>query len=114
MNGAILKPQRQSREQVIFADKVSHLLPAWNDIPEDFRRCHDGWSAFVSQWFFQGVNESAVVAKSGIDKTVALSHCAAIMRSWVPSHEHKIAGVAYLMSLWFDLVPSTGNGPETP
>jgi hypothetical protein len=33
-------------------------------------------------------------------------HLKAIMGSFQPKHEHKTAGVAYLMSLWFEAVQS--------
>jgi hypothetical protein len=42
------------------------------------------------------------VTKEGIDRSVAMRHLKCIMSSWEPQHEHKTAGVAYLMSLWFE------------
>jgi hypothetical protein len=39
--------------------------------------------------------------KDGIDRRAAFRHISACLGSYDPSHEHKIAGVGYLISLWF-------------
>ena len=39
----------------------------------------------------------------GIDGVAAMLHLELLIYSFVLSHEHKIAGVAYLMSQWFKL-----------
>ena len=43
--------------------------------------------------------------KQGISLSLALRHLGACLSSWEPKHEHKTAGVAYLMSLWFEDLP---------
>lgn len=85
---------------------VTHLMPAWSDIPEDFREERGDarrWIKFQRDWFFKGVPDAVVTAKEGIDREVALRHLAAIQRSYQPKHEHKEAAVAYLASLWLDV-----------
>jgi hypothetical protein len=37
-----------------------------------------------------------------VDTTKALRAVAACIGDWGPSHEHKEAGVAYLLSEWFE------------
>jgi len=87
---------------------IDHL-PKWDDIPEEFQRKwsdhNHPWCGLVSQWFFEGldVNAAGLVPKEGIDQEKALKALNAILRSWAPKHEHKIAGTAYLMSQWFDI-----------
>jgi hypothetical protein len=101
-----MRPKELNLLDVVFATDVSHLMPSYNEIPEDFRREKgeaQKWVDIVNDWFFLGMkNIRWVVKHKDIDKAVAVNHLMAIMQSWEPQHEHKIAGVAYLMSLWFD------------
>lgn len=85
-------------------DDVMRLMPVYRDLPEEFRRDRSPYCDLVSTWFFKGLSKSALRAKLGIDAKRAFRHMGAIMGSWDPPHEHKTAGVAYLMSLWFDIV----------
>jgi hypothetical protein len=84
------------------AARVWDYLPFHDDLPDEFRRNAGEWQALVSRWFFEGLKADELVPKPGIDKTKAIAHCAACMRSWEPKHEHKIRGVAFLMSRWFE------------
>jgi len=88
--------------ELAFPAKGVERLPAWDDIPEDYRaernpRCH-----FVQEWFMLGLKNPNIVPKEGVDKEKALRHIHAIMGSYGPKHEHKIAGVAYLIDQWFE------------
>jgi len=79
------------------------LMPAYRDLPEEFTRGRSKYCDLVSTWFFKGLNKSALRAKPGIDTRKAFRHLGTILQDFTPSHEHKTAGVAYLMSLWFDI-----------
>ncbi len=74
-------------------------------IPPEFTR-HGGtvWNNLASRWFFCGLDKSLLKPKDGIDMVDALTHLKYCIESWEPKHEHKQAGVAYLMSLWFEEV----------
>lgn len=87
--------------------RVSTLMPDYDDIPEEFRRNRSPWCAIADAWFFHGLNSDRVEPNEDIDKERALAHLGAILNSMEPAHEHKIAAVAYLMSLWFK-APSGG------
>lgn len=89
------------------------LLPPWKDIPTQFRArsSSEPWCHFVSDWFFDGTDAARMVARPGVDRRLAFRHLRAVMRSHEPKHEHKIAGVAYLCSLWFEPLPATGRRP---
>lgn len=78
------------------------LLPPYENIPQQFKSGTTKWNRIFSQWFFEGLTNCRFVAKEGIDKIEAVRHISAIMRSFEPSHEHKEAGCAYLMSEFFD------------
>lgn len=86
------------------ANVVKDLMPAYADIPAQFRPGSGGntmWNRFQSDWFYGGIQVSRMIPKPGIDKNVALRHLKAINGSYEPKHEHKEAAVAYLASLWF-------------
>jgi hypothetical protein len=82
--------------------EVYNLMPAYADIPEEFRRGRTPFHEVQARWFFGGLPRWPLQPKPGIDHTAALRHLSAIQRSWTPPHEHKAAGVAYLMSLWYE------------
>jgi hypothetical protein len=101
-----MKPQVIDVATAAFpANVIGTLLPAEKDIPRNFRDhwCdRRGWTGLVHQWFFKGLTAETLIAKPGIDRHAAIKHLSACMRSYEPRHEHKVAGVAYLMSEWFD------------
>lgn len=78
-------------------------LPLWDDIPKEFKdfNSKNQWLKAQNDWFYNGIRMEQLVAKEGVDKNKALRALMAIQGSYKPSHEHKMAGVAYLMSEWF-------------
>lgn len=79
-------------------------LPPWSEIPEQFKRGHTPENKLVGQWFFNGLTEQDVATlqpRDGVEKERALAACSACLRSYEPKHEHKEAGVAYLLNQWF-------------
>lgn len=80
---------------------IRHLLPKMEEIPDEFDNHYNKWNKAVSTWFYEGIRKDAFTAKDGIDKNKAFSHLAAVISSWDLKHEHKTAGAAFLMSLWF-------------
>lgn len=94
--------------QPVYVDRhpgnIYSLLPKMSDIPEEFKYfdSKNKWCKAVSKWFYEGMNKSDFKVKEGIDKEMALTHLYEVISSWVLKHEHKHAGAAYLMSLWFD------------
>jgi hypothetical protein len=90
------------RAAVTLTESAMELLPAWSDIPDEFKGFPgNAWAQTAERWFFDGGRVSCT-AKPDIDIRHAYRHLDAILRSWDPQHEHKIAGVAYLLSLWFE------------
>ena len=79
------------------------LLPKYEEIPDEFKMMNNKWVNLFSQWFFNGLPKGTqFIQKPGIDQVKALRHIRTIMASYAPKHEHKTAGVAYLLSCWFD------------
>lgn len=95
-------PMEIDAATLAFPASVSHLMPAYKEIPQEFYRSRSKWNALVTDWFFCGLEELKLKPKPGIDEQKALRHISAIMRSFEPKHEHKEAACAYLMSLWFE------------
>lgn len=92
--------------EVTGSTNVRTLLPKMNEIPDEFDNQSNKWNKAVSTWFFDGIRKDAFTVKEGIDKDKAFKHLAAVISSWDLKHEHKTAGAAYLMSLWFnDVLP---------
>lgn len=83
-----------------FGGRVGEILPAWKDIPDEFKHDNNPWVRWQQGWFFSGLTRYPV-AKEGIDLKLAMDNLACVQGSFSPKHEHKQAGVAYLASLWF-------------
>lgn len=97
------KPTKLEDVDVAFPTTVSHLMPKYDDIPKEFKDHNNPFAALQAEWFFKGMKASKLIAKEYIDRNMAMRHLQSIQGSFEPKHEHKSAGVAYLMSLWFDL-----------
>lgn len=96
------------------AGRCLDLMPRWEDIPDDFRRGHTEWNRTVRTWFYSGLSGWPCTPKPGIDHGVALGHLSAIQGSFEPKHEHKMAAVAYLMSLWYEPAKPGHKGGAKP
>lgn len=84
-----------------FGGGTRDLMPAWEDIPKEFKDGHGMWNKFMRNWFYSGLASYDLKPRDGVDVTKALRHLKTILRSFEPKHEHKEADVAYLASLWF-------------
>ena len=85
-----------------FPGHLDRLLPEWEAIPDEFKQPHNEWVHFVNVWFgFGWPEKSELYTRDDVDPDMAFRHLATIMRSFEPKHEHKISGVAWLMSRWF-------------
>lgn len=94
------------------------LLPSRDELPElyqrDWHRSDNYWCNVACVWFYKGMGKNTVFdVNEGIDPNKALRHLQACLRSFEPSHEEKIGGVGYLMSLWFDSVEIDDYVKET-
>lgn len=92
------------------AHVVGSLLPKWEDMPEEFRRERSEWCTLVNDWFHCGLKDDKVPkVKPEFDEMLVWRHLKACMGSFEPAHEHKVAGVAYLMSLWMQPIEGKEN-----
>jgi len=81
---------------------IKHL-PAYEAIPEEFKSDHNPFVKLQQKWFFTGLDGDEIKPKKGVVAGNAFAALRAIQSSYEPRHEHKQAGVAYLMSQWFDI-----------
>ena len=88
--------------EMVFPGDVSRLMPAWEDIPEEFKYGKGKWSKIASDWFFNGLKKLPFKPKEGVNQSNALRHLKTVLGSFDPEHGHKIAAVAYLLSQWFE------------
>lgn len=101
------QPQEVDTLTAAFGGSMDILLPPMDIIPSEFKRNSrsNEWNEFQNTWFFYGLSEKTqYFPKEGIDKDKALKHLSAIQGSFAPKHEHKMAAVAWLASLWFDKI----------
>jgi hypothetical protein len=94
------KPQPVDDATLAFPAMVAHLLPTWEEIPDEFKGQNE-WTRLVDKWFGNGGQTLAAKTRDDITARDAIRHLQACLGSYGLKHEHKIAGVAYLMSLWF-------------
>ena len=81
---------------------TTKLLPPYHVIPDPFMFGTTKWNRLFSDWFYSGVTDLHLVPKAGVDVNKALRVIKAHMISFEPSHGHKEAGVAYMMSMLFE------------
>lgn len=113
----IPKPVAISDASLAFPAKALDWMPAWEDIPEEFQTRASPWCDLPNTWFTFGLSsrfafQPAMVDGELIDAPMAYRQLQATMGSFAPKHEHKIATVAYLASLWMESV--VFGAPDTP
>lgn len=92
-------PKKVSDVTLAFpASIVGEYLPEMKDIPEEFKKHGNKWAKDVSELFYNGGTIDNL--KSDISKEDATRHMVVMLSSFEPKHEHKIAGAAWLLSMW--------------
>jgi hypothetical protein len=105
-----IEPKEVSDIFMAFPAKViDQYLPLVQEIPEEFWAPQNLYNRMVTDVFFQGTKEDWEFAlREGIEIKTFKRHVMTCLRSFEPPHEHKIAGVAYLISLWCPIISSKG------
>ncbi len=94
------KPKDVSPAQAAFPAKVlGTYLPEIHEVPDYPQR--EQWEDVVHRWFSKGLDDIGMVSEDDLDREKALQHLSTCMKSYEPKHEHKISGVAWLMSMWY-------------
>jgi hypothetical protein len=88
---------------IVFPARVDHLMPPYEELigkrkdPE-----HRRLEEVAQRAFFKGMDAGPWKPKEGVNKDDALRQIQCILGSFEPKHEHKIAGVAFLLGEWFE------------
>lgn len=99
---------------IAFAARGPELTPDYGNVPDELKQHGNTWVRFVEHWFFQGNPFEAFDVygpKPGVDGDKAIRHLKVVLGTFGTKHEHKIAGAAYLMSLWFERVEPRSPAP---
>lgn len=81
------------------AFSTDRLLPSWEEIPEDFK-IGNLYTQLVSAIFYDyPLPDSKIEMKNGFEPTALNRAVRAHIGSFGSKHEHKIAGVGYMISL---------------
>ena len=104
------KLKRESQNTITdveIAFGTTKLLPPFDAVPDEFKRGNDYTKLLDSLYAGQAVPDGEIVFREGFDDAdaPALMHrvVMAHLRSFEPKHEHKIAGLGYLLSLACDI-----------
>lgn len=81
---------------------IAHM-PKYHEVPDRFKSDRDPAVSAIHTWFYKGLDVSKIKPRAGVDQNKALKAIGAIMRSWEPKHEHKVAGCAMLLDEWFEV-----------
>lgn len=98
------EPKVVSNVDIAFGGSMKDLLPPWNTIPKEFQDEKTPWNKLAVSWWCGKLARATFTPKDGIDALKAKAHIRAILVSFDPSTEHKMAGCAWLMSLWFESI----------
>jgi hypothetical protein len=81
---------------------IKHM-PKYSEVPDRFKNDYDPVVILIREWFYKGLDVSKIKPRNGVDQNKALKAIHAIMQSWEPKHEHKMAGCAMLLDQWFEV-----------
>lgn len=95
---ALTPTQVASVTDVEIAFSTTRLLPAWEDIPEDFKRGNLYTRIASAVFYGDSLPNADVQLKPGFQREHVSRAIRAHLRSFSPKHEHKIAGVGYMLS----------------
>lgn len=91
------------------AFSTERLLPSLDDIPDDFKRGNIYTELAEAILYGRPLAPSEIQLKAGVEPE-ALNKCVrAHLQSYGPKHEHKIAGVGYMIACACTLIPNDGT-----
>ena len=97
------KPKKVDNIDLLFGPKdAKRFIPSMKEIPKEYHKTCHPLNKLVRTWFFNGLQDVQFRPKIGIDEGKALKQIKCCLMSFELSHEHKMAGCAYLMDLFFN------------
>lgn len=95
---------RENLESVTDAEAsfgTTKLLPSWDSIPEGFKKGNEYTTLVCAIFFGTPIPEKTMIVREGFDQDIIPILSKAVLahlRSWEPKHEHKMAGVGFMVS----------------
>lgn len=88
---------------------TTRLLPDWEKIPEEFKGHPGNIYAQIAEHIFMGSDMPPleIEMKPGFDPELVNSCVRAHLTSWSPKHQHKIAGVGFMIYHTMTIHPSS-------
>lgn len=80
------------------AFSTMRLLPSWDEIPEEFRRGNIYTKLAESIFFGRELPVCEIMMNPGFAPESLNRAVRAHLQSWAPKHEHKIAGVGFMIA----------------
>ncbi|RRJ54846.1 hypothetical protein EHV15_35320 [Paenibacillus oralis] len=102
MSGKWDTPQIVTDTDIAFGGNIDNLLPPLSEIPKEFINDWTKWHQLADDLFYDRPLNITISDRAGIDVHAALRHIRAILNSFKPDHDHKIAGVAFLLSMFYE------------
>lgn len=87
-----------SISDVELAFSTERLLPAWEDIPVEFQRGNRYTELAEAMFCGRALPSCEIEMKDGFDPQALNRAVRAHLQSFGPKHEHKIAGVGYMIA----------------
>lgn len=110
----VLTPeQAASITDVEMAFSTDRLLPPWDEIPNEFRRGNQYTRLAEAIFYGTAMPDNDIALKPGFTADALNRTVRAHLTSFGPKHEHKIAGVGYLISLAATLVSASSQKEST-
>lgn len=104
--------QARSVTDVDIAFGGDHLLPAWEQIPDEFRKGNDYTRLAEAIFFGQPLPDWEMAIRDGFTPELLNRVVRAHLGSFGPKHQHKIAGVGLMIARMCTL--STPAAEEAP
>lgn len=95
---AVTPEDMASISDVELAFSTERLLPAWGDIPAEFRKGNLYTKLAEAIFFGLDLPECEIEMKEGFEPQILNRAVRAHLQSFGPRHEHKIAGVGYMIA----------------
>lgn len=106
----LTQPSEVTDIDLAFPARGIELMPDLDIIPDEFQG--NEWNRFAEDWFMFGWPEQGLFPKEGVDPEKAVAHARVVLGCYGIKHEHKIAGVGFLLSLWFDSIGPKSTATE--
>lgn len=98
---------------VDMAFSTDNLLPSWDDIPPEFKSGNVYTRIAAAIFYGTHVPEGEVEMKPGFTADAMMRAVRAHLQSFSPKHEHKIAGVGYMIACACTVTADAGSRATT-